>query len=219
MTFTLKHIIDYGALIIIFYVFVNNIIIQMRNNNKKQDTENEMNNSRNFEMFKLIKTQVEQITEMNRFYQEEMRDLKKIILNSSNMNIEDFCTFITFVHQNSFLNLEKEMVNIINRNHIDSSSIDITNRKVENLIETIINNNVKKINELNFDSNIIKEIVDFNINEKNIIKISMKDVVSNYAGTNDPHRNETAKRQIEENIKYVSNAFDSQLYAILKKFV
>lgn len=213
---TPKEITEYGALIIVFYVFINYVVSLFKNKTKDEQDKNSLNNFQNSEMFKLIKSQIEQNIEMNQSYRLELTEIKKLILNSSNMNTEDFEAFMKITYSNIGLELEKEMLCIIERNHIDSNTLFITHKKVDNLVEKIINNHIYVVQSLNFDNSTLKSVVNFNIQEKDQVKSMLKEIITVYSNSDSEYKKEDAKRQVEENIKYIYNAYESHLYQVLE---
>lgn len=213
---TFKEIAEYGALIICFYVFIRYVTSLFENKNKQEREHDNLSNLQNSEMFNLIKNQIEQNIEMNRTYRTEMAEIKKLILNSSNMNTEDFESFMKTTYSNIVLELEKEMVCIIDRNHIDKNTISITHKKVENLIEKIINNHIYIVQSLNFDNSTLKSVVNFNIQEKDQVKAMLKEIITVYSNSESEYKKEDAKRQVEENVKYIYNSYESHLYQVLE---
>lgn len=213
---TPKEITEYGALIIIFYVFINYVVSLFKNKTKDEQDKNSLNNFQNSEMFKLIKSQIEQNIEMNQSYRLELTEIKKLILNSSNMNTEDFEAFMKITYSNIVLELEKEMLCIIERNHIDSNTLFITHKKVDNLVEKIINNHIYVVQSLNFDNSTLKSVVNFHIQEKEQVKSMLKEIITVYSNSDSEYKKEDAKRQVEENIKYIYNAYESHLYQVLE---
>ena len=213
---TFKEMAEYGALFVCFYVFIRYVTSLFENKNKQDREQDYLNNIQNSEMFNLMKNQIEQNIEMNKTYKLEMAEIKKLILNSSNMNTEDFESFMKLTYSNIVLELEKEMLCIIDRNHIDSNTLSLTHKKVENLIEKIINNHIYIIQSLNFDNSTLKSVVNFNIQEKEQIKAMLKEIITVYSNSDSEYKKEDAKRQVEENIKYIYNAYESHLYQVLE---
>lgn len=213
---TLKETAEYGALIVCFYVFIKYVTSLFENKNKQDREQDTLNNIQNSEMFNLIKNQIEQNIEMNRTYKTEMAEIKKLILNSSNMNTEDFESFMKTTYSNIVLELEKEMVCIIDRNHIDKNTLSLSHKKVENLIEKIINNHIYVLQSLNFDNSTLKSIVNFNIQEKDQVKAMLKEIITVYSNSDSEYKKEDAKRQVEENVKYIYNSYESHLYQVLE---
>ena len=212
----LKDIINNGALAIAFSVFINYITTILKNKTHYENKKNELDNIHNGEIFKILKNQFEQMNEINnKNFNYEINEIKRLILNSSNMNTNDFEIFMQYVCNNIILNLEKEMNSIIDRNHIDNNTIDLTIKKVDNLIEKLINNQIYKIQSLNFDNAKLKQIANFNTHEKELIKSMMEEIINNYVQNDSEYKKEEAKRQIEENVKYIYNSFECQLYSIL----
>lgn len=212
----LKEMAEYGALIVGFYVLIRHVMSMFENKNKQEREQDYINNVQNSEMFNLMKNQIEQNIEMNKTYKLEMAEIKKLILNSSNMNTEDFESFMKLTYSNIVLELEKEMFCIIERNHIDANTLSLTHKKVENLIEKIINNHIYVLQSLNFDNSTLKSVVNFNIQEKEQIKAMLKEIITVYSNSDSEYKKEDAKRQVEENIKYIYNAYESQLYQALE---
>lgn len=212
----LKEMAEYGALIVGFYVLIRHVMSMFENKNKQEREQDYINNVQNSEMFNLMKNQIEQNIEMNKTYKLEMAEIKKLILNSSNMNTEDFESFMKLTYSNIVLELEKEMFCIIERNHIDSNTLSLTHKKVENLVEKIINNHIYVLQSLNFDNSTLKSVVNFNIQEKEQIKAMLKEIITVYSNSDSEYKKEDAKRQVEENIKYIYNAYESQLYQALE---
>lgn len=213
---TIKEIADYGAMFFCFFIFIKYVMNLFDNKNKQEKDQIDMNNFQNTEMFNLIKSQIEQNIEMNKSYKIELTEIKKLILNSSNMNTEDFEVFMKTMYSNIVLELEKEMFCIIERNHIDEHTLSLTQKKVENLVEKIINNHIYIMQSLNFDNSTIRSVVNFNVQEKEQIKMMMKEIITSYSCSDSSYKKEDAKRQVEENVKYIYNAYESHLYQVLE---
>lgn len=213
----LKDILNGGALAVAFYVFINFITSTLKNKTTDEKNKNDLNNFQNSEMFQMLKNQFEQINDINnKTFSNEINEIKRLILNSSNMNVEDFEIFMKNTYSNIILQLEKEMFCIIDRNHIDENTVLLTLKKVDNLIEKIINNQIYVIQSLKFDNVCIKQITNFNIQEKEQIKEMMKEIISFYVNSDSQYKKEEAKRQIEENVKYIYNAYECHLHSTLE---
>lgn len=215
---TPKEVIEYGSLIIVFVVFINYISSLLRNKNSNEAKKNEIDNKHNTEMFNILKNQLEQYVELNnKIYLSEINEIKRLILNNSNMNVEDFEIFMKTSYSNIILQLEKEMFAMIERNHIDENTLTISLKKVDNLVDKIVNNNMYIVQALKFDNELIKQIAVFNSQEKEQIKSMLKEIITVYSKSKSEYKKEEAKRQVEENVKYINNAYESHLFSILER--
>lgn len=215
-TLTLKEIAEYGSLIIIFYVFINYVVSIFNNKNKDEEVKNTLYNNQNKEMFELMKKHLDKSDQNNELYKTQINEIKKLVLNNSNMNTEDFESFMKCTYSNIVLQLEKDMISILDRNHITEATVALTTKKVDNLVEKIINNHIYVIQSLNFDNESIRQIITFNTQEKEQVKSMLKEIIIVYSKSKSEYKKEDAKRQVEENIKYILNAYESHLYSVLK---
>lgn len=213
---TFKEIAEYGALMVVFYVFINYVVSIFKNKTKDDETKNTLYTDQYKKLFDMMENQLNNIKKDNELYKVQINEIKKLVLNNSNMNTEDFESFMKCTYSNIILQLEKDIFSIIERNHIDETTLPITLKKVDNLVEKIVNNHIYVIQSLNFDNESIKQIITFNVHEKEQIKSMLKEIIITYSKSKSEYKKEDAKRQVEENIKYISNAFESHLYSVIK---
>ena len=163
----------------------------------------------------MAKTQLEQSVKLNESYRHEITEIKKLILNQSNMNVSDFSTFMKTTYSNITMQLEKEMTKIIEINHITVDTLDITNSKVDNTVNNIINTSAYSLQFLNYDSETLNTLINFYSKEKPTIQQLFKDIVSDYANSSSDYRKADAIRRVEESVKYIYNSFISNLYDVM----
>lgn len=212
---TPQEISENGILTIIASVIISLLVPYFRNKLKNDNTHEENYNSQFNEFLKVAKTQLEQSVKLNESYRHEITEIKKLILNQSNMNVSDFSTFMKTTYSNITMQLEKEMTKIIEINHITVETLDITNSKVDNTVNNIINTSSYSLQFLNYDSETLNTLINFYSKEKPTIQQLFKDIVSDYANSSSDYRKTDAIRRVEESVKYIYNSFISNLYDVM----
>lgn len=212
---TPQEITENGILTIIASVIISLLVPYFRNKLKNDNTHEENYNSQFNEFLKVAKTQLEQSVKLNESYRHEITEIKKLILNQSNMNVSDFSTFMKTTYSNITMQLEKEMTKIIEINHITVDTLDITNSKVDNTVNNIINTSSYSLQFLNYDSETLNTLISFYSKEKPTIQQLFKDIVADYANSSSDYRKTDAIRRIEESVKYIYNSFISNLYDVM----
>ena len=200
---TPQEINENGILTIIASVVITLLVSYFKNKIKNNNTH------------EVAKTQLEQSVKLNESYRHEITEIKKLILNQSNMNVSDFSTFMKTTYSNITMQLEKEMTKIIEINHITVDTLDITNSKVDNTVNNIINTSAYSLQFLNYDSETLNTLINFYSKEKPTIQQLFKDIVSDYANSSSDYRKADAIRRVEESVKYIYNSFISNLYDVM----
>ena len=212
---TPQEINENGILTIIASVVITLLVSYFKNKIKNDNTHEENYNNQFNEFLKVAKTQLEQSVKLNESYRHEITEIKKLILNQSNMNVSDFSTFMKTTYSNITMQLEKEMTKIIEINHITVDTLDITNSKVDNTVNNIINTSAYSLQFLNYDSETLNTLINFYSKEKPTIQQLFKDIVSDYANSSSDYRKTDAIRRVEESVKYIYNSFISNLYDVM----
>lgn len=212
---TPQEINENGILTIIASVVITLLVSYFKNKIKNNNTHEENYNNQFNEFLKVAKTQLEQSVKLNESYRHEITEIKKLILNQSNMNVSDFSTFMKTTYSNITMQLEKEMTKIIEINHITVDTLDITNSKVDNTVNNIINTSAYSLQFLNYDSETLNTLINFYSKEKPTIQQLFKDIVSDYANSSSDYRKADAIRRVEESVKYIYNSFISNLYDVM----
>jgi len=212
---TPQEINENGILTIIASVVITLLVSYFKNKIKNDNTHEENYNNQFNEFLKVAKTQLEQSVKLNESYRHEITEIKKLILNQSNMNVSDFSTFMKTTYSNITMQLEKEMTKIIEINHITVDTLDITNSKVDNTVNNIINTSAYSLQFLNYDSETLNTLITFYSKEKPTIQQLFKDIVSDYANSSSDYRKADAIRRVEESVKYIYNSFISNLYDVM----
>lgn len=212
---TPQEINENGILTIIASVVITLLVSYFKNKIKNNNTHEENYNNQFNEFLKVAKTQLEQSVKLNESYRHEITEIKKLILNQSNMNVSDFSTFMKTTYSNITMQLEKEMTKIIEINHITVDTLDITNSKVDNTVNNIINTSSYSLQFLNYDSETLNTLINFYSKEKPTIQQLFKDIVSDYANSSSDYRKADAIRRVEESVKYIYNSFISNLYDVM----
>lgn len=212
---TAQEIHENGILTIIASVLITLLVSYFKNKIKNNNTQEENYNNQFNEFLKVAKTQLEQNVKLNESYRHEIMEIKKLILNQSNMNVSDFSIFMKTTYSNITMQLEKEMTKIIEINHIIVDTLDITNSKVDNTVNNIINTSAYSLQFLNYDSETLNVLISFYANEKPLIQQLFKDIINDYAHSTSDYRKADAIRRIEESVKYIYNSFISNLYDVM----
>ena len=212
---TPQEINENGILTIIASVVITLLVSYFKNKIKNNNTHEENYNNQFNEFLKVAKTQLEQSVKLNESYRHEITEIKKLILNQSNMNVSDFSTFMKTTYSNITMQLEQEMTRIIEINHITVDTLDITNSKVDNTVNNIINTSAYSLQFLNYDSETLNTLISFYSKEKPTIQQLFKDIVSDYANSSSDYRKADAIRRVEESVKYIYNSFISNLYDVM----
>lgn len=199
---------NYGALVVFFVV----VIKYMKN---KFENEDVINNNQQNEMLNFMLKQFQQNNEsLHNNYREDISELKKIILNESNMNEHDFEFLVRIIIENITFRLRTEMISIIDHNHITASSQSIANKKINNLVDTVVNSFIYKLKSVNYDCKLIDETCIVLNEEKSDIKKYFVEIIQHYVEQNNDFKREDAIKRIEESIKYITNSLESNFCPI-----
>lgn len=167
-----------------------------------------------------IFTMFAEMIEANKTIKEDtdrkINQIKKLILNNTNMDVNDFLIFIKIHYQFTCLSLEQDINKIIFDNHIIEGTKILTEKKMENILKIKLRDFNHTISQIHFDSNMIENIIDFNKLETQYIKHTFCEAVDLYIKTTE-QKKEVTYRFIHESMKSVLNDFITNLYEVVDK--
>lgn len=137
----------------------------------------------------------------------DLIEMKRMIADNSYMGKADYCLFIKTFISLMFHNIECELRLIVERNHINENSLDLTNKKIKNFIERTINENIGAIEKLHFYKNVLHKTTSMLSDKKDYIIEIYSNPIEEYAHSKaeNSQKKDHALINISEITKYLSN--------------
>lgn len=148
-------------------------------------------------------------------YKNDLQELKKLILNQTNMSVNDFEIFCTSQNNMMLLQMQTFFFQIIEQNHISEKNLEITLKKVQNIIESVINKSIYNLQRLSFDKNSIEAVCKVQEEQKQALQEHMEQLFTAYIANDSPTKEIDTKRSVEELLKYISNILTTETYKII----
>lgn len=148
-------------------------------------------------------------------YKNDLQELKKLILNQTNMSVNDFEIFCTSQNNMMLLQMQTFFFQIIEQNHISEKNLEITLKKVQNIIESVINKSIYNLQRLSFDKNSIEAVCKVQEEQKQALQEHMEQLFTAYIANNSSTKEIDTKRSVEELLKYISNILTTETYKII----
>lgn len=172
----------------------------------------------------IFTAQLQVLMENSTDYKKELTDVKKLILNTTNMSTGDFQTYIATLNRMVYYRMMFEIGDIIDKNHINTNSLELTIRKIKNINDKIFSTSVYDVLSLNFDKVILDSIVEMLKEEQVETQLKLEEIFTEYAAKKDESQTDydtelsmNTKKSIKELLSFMLNDLTSRTYSILNK--
>lgn len=150
-------------------------------------------------------------------YKADLSELKKLILNKTNMSVNDFEILCNSQNNMMLLQIQILFFQIIEQNHINKNNLEITLKKVQNIVDSVINKSTYNLNRLSYDDESIKLACKVQEEQKQTILESMEQILNTYVTSDSKFKDLDAKRSIEELMKFVGNVLTTEIYKVINE--
>ena len=150
-------------------------------------------------------------------YKADLSELKKLILNKTNMSVNDFEILCNSQNNMMLLQIQILFFQIIEQNHINKNNLEITLKKVQNIVDSVINKSIYNLNRLSYDDESIKLACKVQEEQKQTILESMEQILNTYVTSDSKFKDLDAKRSIEELMKFVGNILTTEIYKVINE--
>lgn len=150
-------------------------------------------------------------------YKADLSELKKLILNKTNMSVNDFEILCNSQNNMMLLQIQILFFQIIEQNHINKNNLEITLKKVQNIVDSVINKSIYNLNRLSYDDESIKLACKVQEEQKQTILESMEQILNTYVTSDSKFKDLDAKRSIEELMKFVGNVLTTEIYKVINE--
>jgi len=172
----------------------------------------------------IFTAQLQVLMENSTDYKKELTDVKKLILNTTNMSTGDFQTYIATLNRMVYYRIMFEIGDIIDKNHINTNTLELTIRKIKNINDKIFSTSVYDVLSLNFDKVILDSIVEMLKEEQVETQLKLEEIFTEYAAKKDVSQTDddtelsmNTKKSIKELLSFMLNDLTSRTYSILNK--
>ena len=172
----------------------------------------------------IFTAQLQVLMENSTDYKKELTDVKKLILNTTNMSTGDFQTYVATLNRMIYYRMMFEIGDIIDKNHINTNSLELTIRKIKNINDKIFSTSVYDVLSLNFDKVILDSIVEMLKEEQVETQLKLEEIFTEYAAKKDVSQTDddtelsmNTKKSIKELLSFMLNDLTSRTYSILNK--
>lgn len=172
----------------------------------------------------IFTTQLQVLMENSTDYKKELTDVKKLILNTTNMSTGDFQTYVATLNRMIYYRMMFEIGDIIDKNHINTNTLELTIRKIKNINDKIFSTSVYDVLSLNFDKVILDSIVEMLKEEQVETQLKLEEIFTEYAAKKDVSQTDddtelsmNTKKSIKELLSFMLNDLTSRTYSILNK--
>ena len=172
----------------------------------------------------IFTAQLQVLMENSTDYKKELTDVKKLILNTTNMSTSDFQTYIATLNRMIHYRMMFEIGDIIDKNHINTNSLELTIRKIKNINDKIFSTSVYDVLSLNFDKTTLDLIVEMLKEEQVETQLKLEEIFTEYAAKKDESQTDddtelsmNTKKSIKELLSFMLNDLTSRTYSILNK--
>ena len=198
-----------GAAFIIIKEFINYISKKLKNDSDKESNINDI----------LVK-QLKDLSEKSLNYSDELSEVKKLILNQSNMSTCDFQIYIKNLNNLIYFHLINDFYEIIDNNNISEKNLEITIQKTKNITEKVFSTHLYELYSLQFDKAILNDIIRMMKQEQENLEVKIQSVITEYSENNNSPEYENdaaieAKKNIKEILNFMNNNLSSHSYNIL----
>ena len=168
--------------------------------------------------------QLQVLMENSTVYKKELTDLKKLILNNTNMSTSDFQTYLATLNRMIHYRIMFEVGDIIDKNHIGTNTLELTLKKIKNIIDKIFSTSVYDVMSLSYDKAILDEVKEMLKDEQIEIQTKLEELFTSYAQKKDETQTDDdseiallTKKSIKELLSFMLNDLTSRTYSILNK--
>lgn len=168
--------------------------------------------------------QLQVLMENSTDYKKELTDLKKLILNNTNMSTNDFQTYLATLNRMIHYRIMFEVGDIIDKNHIGTNTLELTLKKIKNIIDKIFSTSVYDVMSLSYDKAILDEVKEMLKDEQIEIQTKLEELFTSYAQKKDESQTDDdseiallTKKSIKELLSFMLNDLTSRTYSILNK--
>jgi hypothetical protein len=168
--------------------------------------------------------QLQVLMENSTDYKKELTDLKKLILNNTNMSTSDFQTYLATLNRMIHYRIMFEVGDIIDKNHIGTNTLELTLKKIKNIIDKIFSTSVYDVMSLSYDKAILDEVKEMLKDEQIEIQTKLEELFTSYAQKKDESQTDDdseiallTKKSIKELLSFMLNDLTSRTYSILNK--
>lgn len=168
--------------------------------------------------------QLQVLMENSTDYKKELTEVKKLILNNTNMSTTDFQTYIATLNRMIHYRLMFEVGDILDKNHIGTDTLELTIRKIKNIMDKIFSTSIYDILSLNYDKSILDLMTEMIKEEQIEIQTKLEEVFTKYASKKDESNTDDdreltliTKKSIKELLSFMLNDLTSRTYSILNK--
>lgn len=172
----------------------------------------------------IFTAQLQVLMENSTDYKKELTDVKKLILNTTNMSTGDFQTYVATLNRMIYYRMMFEIGDIIDKNHINTNTLELTIRKIKNINDKIFSTSVYDVLSLNFDKVILDSIVEMLKEEQVETQLKLEEIFTEYAAKKDVSQTDddtelsmNTKKSIKELLSFMLNDLTSRTYSILNK--
>lgn len=172
----------------------------------------------------IFTAQLQVLMENSTDYKKELTDVKKLILNTTNMSTGDFQTYVATLNRMIHYRMMFEIGDIIDKNHINTNTLELTIRKIKNINDKIFSTSVYDVLSLNFDKAILDSIVEMLKEEQVETQLKLEEIFTEYAAKKDESQTDddtelsmNTKKSIKELLSFMLNDLTSRTYSILNK--
>lgn len=217
-------LIIFGAQIAIklFDKFFSNKIRRIDQKDEIELKEHQKRIERNDELIDIIKEFLNNnqnaIKEQNEKMNELFKHLEGVILRNQYTGKFDFDLLTKSYISLTLSNIEDELRGMIERNHITPNTLDITIKKLTNIIEKHINESSITLSNINHNKDIVIKISEIVINEKESMLELYSEVFRDYADSNKEkfEKKDDAVKSISETTKFFKNGLIIKLQKIIE---
>jgi hypothetical protein len=172
----------------------------------------------------IFTAQLQVLMENSTDYKKELTDVKKLILNTTNMSTGDFQTYIATLNRMIHYRMMFEIGDIIDKNHINTNTLELTIKKIKNINDKIFSTSVYDVLSLNYDKAILDLIVEMLKEEQIETQVKLEEIFTEYAAKKDVSQEDddtelsmNTKKSIKELLSFMLNDLTSRTYSILNK--
>jgi len=172
----------------------------------------------------IFTAQLQVLMENSTDYKKELTDVKKLILNTTNMSTGDFQTYVATLNRMIHYRMMFEIGDIIDKNHINTNTLELTIRKIKNINDKIFSTSVYDVLSLNFDKTTLDLIVEMLKEEQVETQLKLEEIFTEYAAKKDESQTDddtelsmNTKKSIKELLSFMLNDLTSRTYSILNK--
>ena len=149
---------------------------------------------------------------------------KELTVNNTNMSTSDFQTYLATLNRMIHYRIMFEVGDIIDKNHIGTNTLELTLKKIKNIIDKIFSTSVYDVMSLSYDKAILDEVKEMLKDEQIEIQTKLEELFTSYAQKKDESQTDDdseiallTKKSIKELLSFMLNDLTSRTYSILNK--